>query len=47
VDVSDGSRPVELSRWVPPSDGMIWNVAFMGDLLLVGDVNNGLYVLRR
>jgi hypothetical protein len=47
LDVSDASRPVELSSWTPPHDPMVWNVALMGDLLLVGDVNNGLYVLRR
>jgi hypothetical protein len=47
VDVSDGSRPVELSSWVPPQGGMIWNVAFMGDVLLAADIENGLFVLRR
>lgn len=47
LDVSDASRPVELASWVPPHDPMVWSVAFMGDLVLVGDVNNGLFVLRR
>jgi hypothetical protein len=47
IDVSDASRPVELANWVPPRGGMIWNVAFLGDLLLAGDINNGLFVLRR
>jgi hypothetical protein len=47
VDISDASRPVELASWVPPHGGMIWNVSFMGDLLLAGDINNGLFVLRR
>jgi hypothetical protein len=47
LDVSDGARPVELANWIPPHGGMIWNVAFMGDLLLAGDINNGLFVLRR
>jgi hypothetical protein len=47
LDISDASRPVELSNWIPPHDGMIWNVSFMGDLLLAGDINNGLFVLRR
>jgi hypothetical protein len=37
---------VELAYWIPPHGGMVWNVAFMGDLLLVGDINNGLFVLR-
>lgn len=46
LDVSDASRPVELASWVPRG-GMIWNVSFMGDLLLAGDINNGLYLLRR
>ena len=47
LDVSDASRPVELASWVPPHDPFVWSVAFMGDLVLVGDVNNGVYVLRR
>jgi hypothetical protein len=47
LDISDGAHPVELMSWVPPHGGMIWNVAFMGDLLLAGDINNGLFVLRR
>jgi hypothetical protein len=47
VDVSDASHPLELASWVPPHAPMVWNVAFLGDLLLVGDVNNGLYILRR
>ena len=47
LDISDASRPVELASWVPPHDPMVWSVALMGSLVLVGDVNNGLYVLRR
>jgi hypothetical protein len=47
LDVSDGSNPIEVSSWVPPHDPMVWNVSFLGDLLLVGDINNGLFVLRR
>ena len=47
LDISDASRPIELANWIPPRGGMIWNVAFMGDLLLAGDINNGLFILRR
>jgi hypothetical protein len=47
VDISDASHPIELTSWIPPNGGMIWNVAFMGDLLLAADINNGLFVLRR
>jgi len=47
LDISDATRPVELASWVPPHDPMVWSVAFLGDLVLVGDVNNGVYVLRR
>ena len=47
IDVSDPTQPKELTSWVPPRGGMIWNVSFMGDLLLAGDINNGLFVLRR
>jgi len=47
LDIADPSRPAEVASWVPPHEPMVWNVAFLGDLVLVGDVNNGLYVLRR
>jgi hypothetical protein len=47
LDISDASRPLELANWIPPRGGMIWNVSFMGDLLLAGDINNGLFILRR
>jgi hypothetical protein len=47
IDFSDPSQPTELASFVPPHGGMTWNVAFDGDLLLAGDINNGLYVLRR
>jgi hypothetical protein len=47
VDVSDASEPVEVSSWVPPHAPMVWNVAMLDDLLLVADVNNGLFVLKR
>jgi hypothetical protein len=47
VDVSNASQPVEIGNWVPPHAPMVWNVSFLDDLLLVGDINNGLFVLRR
>lgn len=47
LDISDGSRPIEIGSWIPPNNGMIWNVSLMGDLLLAGDINNGLFILRR
>lgn len=47
LNIADPRRPAEVASWVPPAGGMIWNVAFMGDLLLAGDINNGLYLLRR
>jgi len=47
VNIVDASQPTEIASWVPPHGGMIWNVAFVGDLLLAGDINNGLYILRR
>jgi len=47
VNIADASQPTEIASWVPPHGGMIWNVAFVGDLLLAGDINNGLYILRR
>jgi hypothetical protein len=47
LDVSDASRPVEVGAWVPSRDPFVWNVAFLGNLLLLGDVNRGLYILER
>jgi hypothetical protein len=47
LDISDASHPVELTSWVPPRGGMIWSVSALGELLLAGDINNGLYILRR
>jgi hypothetical protein len=47
VDVSDASHPQELAAWSPAHAPMVWNVALMGDLVIVGDVNTGLYLLRR
>jgi hypothetical protein len=47
VNIGDPSRPNEVAAWLPPRNGLIWNVAFAGDLLLAGDINNGLFVLRR
>jgi hypothetical protein len=47
LDISDASSPVEVASWVPPQYPFVWNVSFMGDLVLVGDVNNGVFVLRR
>jgi len=47
IDVSDASNPIEVGSWVPSNQPMVWNVAFLGDVLLVSDVNSGLYLLRR
>jgi hypothetical protein len=47
LDIADPSHPLELASWLPPRNGMIWNVAFIGDLLLAGDIENGLFILRR
>jgi hypothetical protein len=47
LDVSNPAQPSEIASWLPPHQGMIWNVAFMGDFLLAGDIENGLFILRR
>lgn len=47
LDVSDASRPVEVATWLPPRDPMVWNVALLNNLLLIADVNHGLYILER
>ena len=47
VDFSDPSNVQELASWVPAHDAQVWSVALMDDVVIVGDVNTGLYVLRR
>jgi hypothetical protein len=47
IDVSDAAAPVEIGSWIPPGGGQVWNVAQMGDLLLLGDIYGGLHVLSR
>ncbi|HEY3061536.1 MAG TPA: hypothetical protein VGL99_21415 [Chloroflexota bacterium] len=47
LDISNPRAPVELEGWVPEQDPFVWSVAFLDDLILVGDVHTGLYVLRR
>lgn len=58
LDISDPSRPREVASFVPPahpdpSGGrfnpdrpMVWGVYPLGDLVLLSDMNYGLYVLR-
>ncbi len=47
VDTRDPAGIFELALWVPPTDPQVWSVALMDDLVVVGDVNGGLYLLRR
>ena len=47
LNIGDPNQPTELAEWLPPRNGMIWNVAFAGDLLVAGDISNGLFILRR
>jgi hypothetical protein len=47
LDITDPSHAVEAAAWIPPNTGMIWNVSFFGDLLLAGDITNGLWIFRR
>jgi hypothetical protein len=47
IDFTSPTQPTEVASWVPPHNGMIWSVQFMGDVLLAGDINNGLFILRR
>jgi hypothetical protein len=47
IDVADATQPVEVDHWLAPRTPFAWNVALMGDVVLVGDVNSGLWVLRR
>ena len=57
VDLRDPAAPRELASFVPPAvanpqrvafpDGpMVWGVHLAGDLILISDVNSGLYILR-
>jgi len=47
LDIADPSAPVERATWVPPRNPYVWSVQPMGDLLVVGDINNGLFLLKR
>lgn len=47
LDISDLSAPAELAAWVPPSDPFVWSLHLHDDLVIVGDVHRGLYILRR
>lgn len=56
VDFSDPAHPVEVASFVPPPAAdpqrtfatapYVWGVAVSGNLVLVSDINGGLYVLR-
>jgi hypothetical protein len=46
VDITDPTSPYELARWSPPNP-MVWSVSFMGDYLVVGDINTGVYLVHR
>jgi len=47
VDISNPMAPWEIGSWVPSPDPQVWSVSFMDDYLVVGDVNTGVYLLRR
>jgi hypothetical protein len=47
VDISDPWAVVGVDSWAPAIAPLVWSVAFMDDLVLVGDVHTGLHVLRR
>src|SRR5262249_1346189 len=47
LDISNPRAPVEVDSWVPPREALVWSVAFLDDLILVGDVHHGLYILHR
>jgi hypothetical protein len=56
LDLSEPSSPREIGSYVPPAVGdpfgyhptapMVWGVVSAGDLILLSDINAGLYVLR-
>jgi hypothetical protein len=48
LDITNPAQPTELAHWLPPSDPMVWSVQpLAAGLLVVGDINNGLFVLAR
>ncbi len=56
VDFADPAHPVEVAAWVPPAAAdpqrtfataaEVWGVALHGDVVLVSDINGGLFVLK-
>ena len=46
LDLADPSSPHEVASFVPPQRPNVWGVDLLGELVLVSDMNSGLYVLR-
>ena len=56
IDLADPDNPREVASYVPPAvtdplgfwphAAEVWGVALLGDLVIVSDINSGLYVLR-
>ncbi len=46
LDLSEPEQPREVAAFVPEGGARVWGVARSGDLVLLSDVNSGLYVVR-
>jgi hypothetical protein len=46
LDLRDPDEPRELTAWTAENGSRIWGVALSGDLVLLSDVRDGLFILR-
>jgi hypothetical protein len=46
LDLHDPDHPSEVAAWTAENGSRIWGVALSGDLVLLSDVRDGLFILR-
>ena len=46
LQAADPRNPVQVGRFIPPRDPLIWGVAVKRGLVYASDLNSGLWILR-